>query len=54
MNSKKLLFFVRLIRNGWIISMQWINFVKVFIYVHMVKSIHFVNIKLKDLRCLKR
>ena len=30
-NLKKLSCFVQLIRNGWIISMRWISFVKVFI-----------------------
>ena len=34
--------------------MRWINFVKVFIFVRMVKLIRFVNINMKASRCLKK
>lgn len=52
-SSKKLSFFVQLIQNGWITSMQWISFVRVFIYVLTDKTIRYVNIKWKASRCLK-
>ena len=51
---EKVVFFVRLTLNGWIILMRWISCVKVFIYVLMDKLIHFANINRKDLRCSRK